>query len=202
MENGPDLSAVKPNSKVALVGDSVSDVEACFTKATEASSSVQEVLPGVFYIDHVISEEECNSLIQFIDSSSSLSFWSESGREDDKARQFRDADTIEFQSSVISQLLWSRTQQALATASLPLFNIEFSENEYDEQGSSDGRWQVDLVGRWNVCGLNDDMLFAKYPSHGAFAPHTDGTAIADFNTRSFFSVVVRFQTFSLWGHIV
>jgi hypothetical protein len=34
------------------------------------------------------------------------------------------------------------------------------------------------------------MLLAKYPSRGSFAPHTDGRTIHDFNTRSFFSVIV------------
>jgi hypothetical protein len=33
-------------------------------------------------------------------------------------------------------------------------------------------------------------LFAKYPVGGHFAPHTDGRAVASFNRRSFFSIIL------------
>jgi hypothetical protein len=59
--------------------------------------------------------------------------------------------------------------------------------EDDEESPNHER---ELVGSWTPCALNHDMLLAKYPSRGSFAPHTDGRTIHDFNTRSFFSVII------------
>eukprot|EP01034_Spumella_vulgaris_P021385 gene21385-27415_t len=58
------------------------------------------------------------------------------------------------------------------------------------QNNADDNYERELVGRWTPSALNHDMLFAKYPSRGSFAPHTDGRTVHDFNTRSFYSVII------------
>jgi hypothetical protein len=192
LNGGPKLDSVKPDTKIALCGVDTEEIEKCFIYEGSLPRAVDvvEVIPGAYYIDGVLSGKECDQLCAFIDSSSSLSFWSEAGRHNTEARAFRDADTIEFQSKEIAEIMWRRINSALSSSKFPAFNISFAEEEAVDS-VPDPRWQVDLMGAWSATGLNDDMLFAKYPSHGSFAPHTDGTAIADFNTRSFFSVVVN-----------
>jgi hypothetical protein len=183
----PELASVKPDVKVALVGSELDLVERCFCEDNNVDKNIQvvQVIPdlGAYYLDGVITAAECRLLIDFVDSSNALSFWSEKGRQDASARAFRDADTIEFQSALVAQRLWTRIRNRLCDMHL---DIEFTEAD-DE---SDSRWQVDLIGKWNPVGMNSDMLLARYPSLGSFAPHTDGTAIAEFNLRSFYSVVV------------
>jgi hypothetical protein len=51
-------------------------------------------------------------------------------------------------------------------------------------------FERELVGDWVSSTVNYDFLFAKYPSRGSFAPHTDGRAIHSFNIRSFYSVII------------
>lgn len=60
--------------------------------------------------------------------------------------------------------------------------------DYDDDYSSE------LIGTWQPCSLNPDMLFAYYPSGGGFSPHTDGNAILNFNNRSRYSVVIYLNT--------
>jgi hypothetical protein len=120
-----------------------------------------------------------------IDSCDALSFWNEKGRENDEARMFRDADTIELNSAALAMKIWRRVE-----SSLQLEPISIAEQEDDEEGNRDPRWERDLLGVWQPSALNPDMLFAKYPSFGSFAPHTDGRAIESFNCRSFYSVIL------------
>eukprot|EP00746_Dinoflagellata_sp_MGD_P148419 gnl/MRDRNA2_/MRDRNA2_80635_c0_seq2.p1 gnl/MRDRNA2_/MRDRNA2_80635_c0~~gnl/MRDRNA2_/MRDRNA2_80635_c0_seq2.p1 ORF type:complete len:168 (-),score=25.78 gnl/MRDRNA2_/MRDRNA2_80635_c0_seq2:49-552(-) len=46
--------------------------------------------------------------------------------------------------------------------------------------------------------MNPKMLFARYKDGGHFAPHTDGTTVLDFNTRTCYSCVI-FLNKSPWG---
>lgn len=55
-------------------------------------------------------------------------------------------------------------------------------------------YEKNLVGSWIPIGLNPDLLLAQYPIGGSFAPHTDGRAIRDFNTGSFYSALVYLST--------
>ena len=102
---------------------------------------------------------------------------------------FRDADTIELHSSALARKMWNRVQPLLQLESLLI-----AREEDDEDGNRDPRWERDLFGSWQPSALNPDMLFAKYPSFGSFAPHTDGRAIETFNSRSFYSVIVYLNT--------
>ena len=59
-------------------------------------------------IAHALSSEECEALCGVMDKSTHLSFWNEQGRENEKARQFRDADTVEVNSPSIASIIWQR----------------------------------------------------------------------------------------------
>lgn len=137
------------------------------------------------YIDNVLTCDECKNLRNTIDNNNDLSFWSVSGRENDEARAFRNADTIEVQSDRIASLIWNRIKDKF-----PFTDININSEEFDENGNIDTRWERELPGIWKAVNLNSDFLFAKYPSGGSFAPHTDGRTIHNFNYRSFYSVII------------
>jgi len=109
-----------------------------------------------------------------------LGFWFSGGREDVSAREFRNADTIEVNSCQIADIIWTRIQD-IAKSCL---------NEYFINDDDSENWDRGVVGNWSPVSTNYDLLFAKYPSGGAFAPHTDGCAVITFNLRSFYSIIV------------
>jgi hypothetical protein len=226
--NVPPLSAVKPMDKVALTGAECEVFEACVgeddigtsarvqvmalcmlpvvaasrgSRAEECSESLpcylcrRGIKARAFYVDNALSPDECALLRSQIDRCDALSFWNEKGRENEEARMFRDADTIELHSAALALKLWNRVK--------PLLQLEpvcIAAEEDDEDGNRDPRWERDLFGSWQPSALNRDMLFAKYPSFGSFAPHTDGRAIETFNCRSFYSVIVYLNTIPApWG---
>ena len=222
LSDAPPLSAVKPMDKSSLTGAACEIFEGCVgeidvgararvqvmalcmlpavaasrgSQSEECSSSQpcylcrRGIKARAFYVDNALSLDECARLRNEIDASDALSFWNEKGREDEEARMFRDADTIELHSSALAGKMWNRVQ-----ALLQLEPLHIAEEEDDEEGNRDPRWERDLFGTWQPSTLNPDMLFAKYPSFGSFAPHTDGRAIETFNTRSFYSVIVYLNT--------
>jgi hypothetical protein len=190
----PPLQSIKPRRKEQLVSeDQRRPYEGVFSaagslpsNASEANAvAVVEPLPGVIYLDNLMTTQECAMLCEKIDASPSsvLSFWSGTGREDEEARRFRDADTIEIQSPFIAEVLWERVKLVLPGA---YFQLSISAGDIERSDN----FEKDLLGDWRAEGLNEDLLFARYPPLGAFAPHTDGRSIKDFNTRSFYSVIV------------
>jgi hypothetical protein len=218
----PPLSAVKPVDKVALTGTACEVFEACVSDDDIGTSAPVPVLalcmmPAVaasrgcqgeecselqpcylcrrgikaraFYVDNALTPEECALLRGRIDGCDALSFWNETGRENEDARMFRDADTIELHSTLLALKMWIRVQPLLQ-----LEPLHIAREEDDDEGNRDPRWERDLFGSWQPSALNPDMLFAKYPSFGSFAPHTDGRAIESFNSRSFYSVIVYLNT--------
>ena len=203
----PDLGFVKPDTKVALHGERTQPFENILlnikNRSQDQSSEGPEDLTSlptntdskdlrlevtselngaVTYIDGLLSAEECRELCSLVDSSAELSFWSEAGRHNEKARSFRDADTLEVKSPILADGLWQRVKDTLSTKER---NICIAEDDQDNP-----QWERELPGEWLPTTFNHDLLFAKYPSGGAFAPHTDGRAIHDFNRRSFDSVIV------------
>ena len=190
----PLFKAIKPDRKIK--SDNIV-FEQCFSNNISdiITSKVYHALPvcnevyknyiQAAYIDNVLTCDECKSLRSAIDNNNYLSFWSKSGRENDEARAFRNADTLEFQSDMIATLVWNRIKDKF-----PFIDINIKNDEYDENGIIDTRWERELPGTWKATNLNSDFLFAKYPSGGSFAPHTDGRTIHDFNYRSFYSVII------------
>jgi hypothetical protein len=188
---GPCLSSITPRGKVSIDAEASRDFEASLSSDWDCNPptvELQQLLAGVYFIDNVLSVEECSNLINLIDNSASLSFWCAEKVDDGSTRAYRNAETIEMHSRVFAEKLWARVADLLIN-SLP--SIDISEDVDDE------RYERDLLGHWNPCGTNPDALFARYPSHGSFAPHTDGRAIINFNTRSFYSIIVFLNTVPL-----
>ena len=194
-EDKPDISYIKPALKSALTGDvAVKPFLDCIppicdeisnSKQPRAELQVTRALDNkVMYIDNVLSDEECKALCSSVDNSSSLSFWSEAGRSNEKARSFRDADTIEVKSQEIADRIWDRIKHII---DIPENIIHIGEDEND---INNPKWERELPGDWKPFTTNNDLLFAKYPSGGSFAPHTDGRATHDFNNRSFYSIII------------
>ena len=180
----PCFSSIKPDVKQAVY-------DASFVHAVQNSFGNDNVhphrqqlsytvaFPGVYYIDGVLTADECQALCLSCDQCDELKFWSSSGREDESARAFRDADTVEVKSEMLSEIIWSKMNHIVPTKKVIVTD--------DECGVD---FERELVGDWLSISLNYDFLFAKYPSGGSFAPHTDGRAIHSFNTRSFYSVII------------
>ena len=186
----PPLASVMPDEKVPLRGvESDNFFQSVLLSANSSGNMkvlvasedcVHPGLDGILYVDEVLNKDCCNQLMFAIDSCAQLSFWSASGRENQDAKRFRNADTIEVHSKSFASLIWQRLSQNFGTWEI---NIGANEDE-------DPRWERELPGVWRATGVNEDMLFAVYPSGGNFAPHTDGRAVKDFNCRSFFSIIL------------
>lgn len=182
----PDLEFIKPGSKEALKGPAAAPFLGSLCEGPAgAHREVRTRLEGgdAVVVDNFLTKEECAALCAAIDESPALSFWSAAGRQNAKARAFRDADTIEVDSVEIAQNMWKRVEKLLEEDCIDIA-------EDPEDYSNDTLWERELPGKWKPVNFNHDLLFVRYPSNGAFSPHTDGKAIHDFNTRSFYSVIV------------
>ncbi len=177
--NQPDLSTIKPARKASLKDGKVKVFEDCIKAKVFNELIVDVGQNGVFCVDNVLSTIECEHLCVAISNSEDLSFWSKGDDAKPQFRMFRNAHTIEAESKQFSNAIWSRVESILHILKL---NIGDDDN--------DANHERELVGEWIPSGLNHHVLFAKYPSMGAFAPHTDGRTIDNFNTRSFYSVII------------
>jgi hypothetical protein len=180
----PRLAVVKPGRKTACAAEVFTSCLGPSAPSAQSPLQLCTVIEGVTYIDNVLTPEESIRICAAIDGSDSLSFWSQAGRGNEDARRFRDADTIEVNSAAFAAAGWARIKHLVEEA-LSLCVVD------DE---SDVNWERELVGAWVPSSLNRDLLFAKYPPLGSFAPHTDGRAVHDFNTRSFYSVILFLNT--------
>ena len=190
MMNQPTLSSIIPDTKVSLSENEVHEFESLLCSninllGRKESVNITWLIENeIGYIDNVLSSEECFALRKEIDNTKSLSFWSAAGRDNVDVRSFRDADTIELNSVPIASTIWSRIE----------FQLTNLVNNFADEDDGSESWRSDLPGMWSPVGLNQDILFVKYPSLGYFSPHTDGSAIHDFNRRSFYSVIVYLNT--------
>ena len=197
----PGLLSIMPGTKRALVEKEAEHFLAAALKDAEKEDivlpptrvrlieekSINQGLPSILCVDECLSSGMCKELRHAMDISPHLTFWNTSGRQDEDAKRFRDADTIEVKSKVFASLVWERIKHTVQN-----WAIEIGENEIE-----DPRWERELPGKWKATGVNDDFLFAKYPSGGHFAPHTDGRTIHDFNYRSFYSIIIYLNSVPL-----
>jgi hypothetical protein len=126
---------------------------------------LREPLDG-FLVSRLLSPAECASLVAETEKLG----YSSCGH----AAAFRNADTLELRSPELAAELWRRLQHHCRAT------VTLSEEEA-ERGQA---------GEWRACGVNEQLLFARYPRGGHFAPHTDGSSVSSFNERSLFSVIV------------
>lgn len=176
----PSMKSIRPDTKVSVSKSIVSNFDSCLHPFHhKPNMEMKSGSRNLHYIDGVLSKSECDAFCHVSQNCEDLKFWSSKGRNDEAARSFRDADTVEVNSLLLATSIWERMKHLT-----PHANITVSDDEDDEN------WERELVGEWEASSLNSDLLFARYPSGGAFAPHTDGRAILNFNTRSFFSVII------------
>lgn len=176
----PPMNSIKAIAKDAVQNSVAVKFETCLEPDYSIPDGTITSTPeDMHYIDKVLSSSECAALCDACVNCNEMRFWSSAGRDDDSVRSFRDADTVEVKSHSISSKIWERMRHLL-----PNPKITVTDNE------DDVNWEKELIGSWEASSLNFDLLFAKYPSGGAFSPHTDGRAIHDFNTRSFYSVII------------
>lgn len=188
-DTGPSLLAVKPGVKEALIG-AASEAFNCTHLSAHKGLIIHDDFKdkGIVFIDGVLSKEECSHLRNAIDSCSKLSFWNAEGRTNETARLFRDADTIEVEQHPLERSIWKRVCGLFDQNSV-IISEDDASLVYDR----------DMIGSWFPHGLNYNFLFAKYPSGGHFAPHTDGRVTHDFNTRSISSVIIFLNTIPIEG---
>ncbi len=183
--SGPALSTVKPRRKEVLRGEDTIIYTSCLDSALKPNSlKLESPMDKVYYIDGVLSTEECSRLRNLIDESKELSFWCAGKENDGDIKSFRNACTIELFTHEFAERVWSRVSHLLAQKLSVIIPDDSENDEYERE----------LVGLWEPSGLNPDNLFVRYPSFGSFAPHTDGRAVLDFNHRSHYSALVYFNT--------
>jgi len=147
-------------------------------RSCDARSVTRKWLPqdGVdcFVVDDVLSGEECGFLVEKAEKLG-FSFWDE---RIEKKTAFRNADTVEVVQDELAEFLWGRLKGCCDEV------VVADEDEEHE------RWQRDLIGEWEPCGTNRNILFARYRQGGHFAPHTDGFSIESCDKRSMYSIVL------------
>lgn len=195
MSSFAPLASVKPCSK-----EQISDKEAIrfllpvLSELRTKTSSINNKSPKAFkvdsidaiYVDNALSDAECGILRNLVDNTESnnsdlISFWNPIGRDNDDARSFRDCNTIEINCKEFGDLLWNRVKDHLDY----LLNSVIINDENDDKDI-----EIEMIGSWNAVTTNHDILLAKYPKNGHFAPHTDGRATHLFNRRSLYSIIV------------
>ena len=102
-------------------------------------------------------------------------------KNEEQARAFRSAYTVEGLFPLLAAELWKRICEYV-----PLTAKHYSPDMPD----ADSLFERDIEGTWVPHSLSDNMLFARYLDGGHFAPHVDGSTIVDLNTRSLYTVLI------------
>ena len=168
----PLLSSVKPDQKIALKNETArayhpSEFRDDQFELRNVSRDDSRRSLGIFTFQNVLTAKECFYLRNVTESEENLSFWNSLGRENENARLFRDADTVEVVHEELADMIWSRIQHLI-----DLEPIEIQEDDVDHP-----LYERELPGKWTPVGMNQNFLFAIYPQGGHFAPHTDGREI-------------------------
>lgn len=108
LEPHPDLDAIKPGVKDALSDSEARKYDVCSSPHQSPLSFQTRDDGRISFIEHALKNEECEELCRVMDSSDDLSFWNDQGRGNEKARQFRDADTVEVNLPSLASTLWNR----------------------------------------------------------------------------------------------
>jgi hypothetical protein len=122
----PALSSIKPRSKPILSDSEVVSFESCIKSDFVGCRELTKVTEGAYYIDNVLTEEECENLRNEIDGSNSLTFWCFEKEEDESVRAFRNAKTIEIQSYPFCTKIWERIKDLFNS-----FHVQISSDPDD-----------------------------------------------------------------------
>lgn len=134
-----------------------------------------------FVLENVLTSDECRALTGKSEDLG-YSFWDPTLRRSD----FRSAHTVEVTNQPLADLLWNRIKDHVVST------VSISEEQ--------DRFECDIGGDWVACGINEQLLFARYKEGGHFSPHTDGYTVVDMNTRSLYSSLVYLNTCLEGGH--
>uniref|UniRef100_A0A7S3YUZ8 Fe2OG dioxygenase domain-containing protein n=1 Tax=Lotharella globosa TaxID=91324 RepID=A0A7S3YUZ8_9EUKA len=131
-----------------------------------------------FVLDNVLSEKECDSLLEGLASDGhKFTFWNP---EAPNRKDTRNVDTVEVYDETLASEIWSRVKDNVTKI------IEIPQDN--------DTWEYGLEGTWVACGINPRLLFARYSPGGHFSPHTDGHVVIDFNHRTLHSVIIYLNT--------
>lgn len=179
----PQMQGFEKSGPISNVVDKAEVLPQMFPLIKEDDVTVKySEVPGcdAFVLDNVLTEEECQSLI---DHAGGLwTFW-----ENDPSRpriSFRNAHTIEVTHDQLAERIWQRISDFVRP------EVQLSED--------DPRFEIDIQGTWKPYAVNPKLLLSRYLEGGHFSPHTDGTTVIDFNRRTFYSCVL-FLNSSAWG---
>jgi len=199
MELSLTLNTIKPGKKKPLRKEDCKLFELCFSPVPEHElvinklNVVEKDNRDIYIVDNILSAHECEAIRRCMDSCDELSFWNNSIDEADpvaslkKLKMFRDAETVEVPSRQISTRIWDRLRTCkFSLGTNQIFDKHFQFELFGDETTC----ERELIGKWTACGVNHELLFAHYPPEGCFAHHTDGRTIHDFNTRSFYSIIV------------
>lgn len=141
-----------------------------------------------FVATSALSIDECTALVAQTEKAG-YTFWHPT--DTPAKRAFRAADTVEVHSPELADILWSRLGQYVAPR---VRLVDEDEGDGDADGDAEESDDRGAEGTWVAYGVNPDMLFARYDEGGHFAPHTDGSAVVNFNDRSLYSLLVYLTT--------
>lgn len=142
-----------------------------------AKRVLADALPA-FVVDHVLSQMECDTLIQGIHKENmEYEFWNP---DEPNKKDLRNVCTVEVQEEKLAGVLWDRLKDHVVT------KVVIEED--------DDRFESGMQGTWEAYGINPVLLFANYGPGNHFSPHSDGNNVVDFNHRSLFSVLVYLNT--------
>ncbi|CEM04133.1 unnamed protein product [Vitrella brassicaformis CCMP3155] len=130
-----------------------------------------------FVLTDVLAAGECEFLISATEEAG-YTFWDTSAN---PSSDFRSAWTCEVTNTALAAAVWERVKDHV------VLEITF-DNEDDE------RFERDLRGTWVACGVNENLLFARYSDGGHFGPHSDGCTVVDINHRSLFPLLLYLNT--------
>lgn len=145
---------------------------------TKTIMGVEVELPA-FTIHNVLSNAECQSLVNAVEKEPTLEyeFWNP---EEPEKKDLRNVVTVEVQDHSLANVLWDRMKDHVVS-------------EITVTGDED-QWEFGMKGTWRAVGINPILLFANYGPGNHFSPHTDGNNVLDFNHRSLYSVLVYLNT--------
>eukprot|EP00920_Eleutheroschizon_duboscqi_P018063 GHVT01043188.1.p1 GENE.GHVT01043188.1~~GHVT01043188.1.p1 ORF type:complete len:379 (+),score=83.32 GHVT01043188.1:809-1945(+) len=132
-----------------------------------------EPVRDAFVLEDVLSGPECDALVKAAEQGG-FTFWDEAKT---ASSDFRAAFTIEVKHQELADLIWSRVARSIS----PTFHIDPEDKD---------RFECDLEGDWDACGINPHFLFCRYRDGAHFGPHSDGSTVLSLNHRSLSALVL------------
>ncbi|KAL9652677.1 hypothetical protein ABK040_003979 [Willaertia magna] len=121
-----------------------------------------------FTISHLLSEDECDGLVDFLNKFEFKSLT------DEYPKEYRNSERLLVISKTFSNLIWKRLKGYLKKEDLQ--NVR--------------PYGFDNNGKWKAIGINECLRFSKYNEKSFFKAHMDGQFIRNDNEKSIYSVLI------------